>query len=120
MATYNQYDDNTKAAAISRLLNGDSAYMLSDELGIPVGTLKSWKSQAVNGGLVTTEKQNQIGSLLIDLLHQELKTLSAIAEAVTDRDWIREQRAQELAVLYGVMQDKMVKKVEVLKRAAGN
>jgi transposase len=114
---YNQYDDETKTAVIKELLAGDSVYKVADRWDIPIGTIKSWKSQAVNGGLVTTEKQVMLGELLLGLLEQEIITLQAIAQKATDQTWLDKQRADSLAVLFGVIQDKMFRKIEAINHA---
>ena len=114
---YNQYDDETKTAVIKELLAGDSVYKVADRWDIPIGTIKSWKSQAVNGGLVTTEKQQALGELLLGLLEQEIITLQAIAQKATDDQWLDKQRADSLAVLFGVIQDKMFRKIEAINHA---
>ena len=39
------YSKNEKNEIIERYKNGESGYQLAKEYGIPVGTLKSWKSK---------------------------------------------------------------------------
>ena len=115
--SYNQYDDETKTAVIKEVLAGDSVYKVAERWDIPIGTVKSWKSQAVNGGMVTTEKQAMLGELLLGLLEQEIVTLQAIAQKATDETWLDKQRADSLAVLFGVIQDKMFRKIEAINHA---
>mgnify|MGYP003312516032 CR=1 FL=1 len=39
------YSENEKNEIIERYKNGESGYQLAKEYGIPVGTIKSWKSK---------------------------------------------------------------------------
>lgn len=114
---YNQYDDETKTAVIKELLAGHSVYKVAEDWNIPIGTVKSWKSQAVNGGLVTTEKQQALGELLLGLLEKEITALQAIADQANDKAWLDRQRADSLAVFFGVIQDKMFRKIEAINHA---
>mgnify|MGYP000873041024 FL=1 len=115
------YDDETKALAIYSLLTGNSYEYVSKEFDIPEGTLKSWKSEVLGSrsgaSIVASEKKHQIGDLLLGLLEQEIITLQAIARMAANEDWSSKQEANDLAMFYGVMQDKAVRKIEALSGA---
>ena len=59
-----------------------------------------------------TEKESEIGDLLIAYLRANLAALKAQAEVFTDKTWLSEQGASEAAILHGVMTDKAVRLIE--------
>ena len=100
------------------MLKGNSASYVSQKFDIPEGTLFSWRSEyGLANQNIASQKKAAIGELLLGLLEQELITLQAIARAAADPDWLREQSADDLAVFFGVMHDKNIKKIEALNGA---
>lgn len=55
--------DELKAQALAALFAGQALSAVARTFGVPVGTLKSWKSRAARDGVavVATEKREQIG-----------------------------------------------------------
>ena len=115
------YDEETKAMAIVEMLKGNSASYVSDKFNIPEGTLFAWRSEYglanIKDTSLASQKKIEIGNLLMALLKQELVTLEAIAKAASDPVWLAKQRADSLAVFFGVMHDKNIKKIEALNGA---
>lgn len=115
------YSDETKAAAMSALLEGQSVSKVAKEYEIPKGTVSNWKKAAkkqveeegVHGDR-TQKKGESIGELLYSYLETNLRTLTEQSEAFADREWLKEQSASEAAVLHGVLTDKTVRLLEAL------
>lgn len=117
----NSYSDETKAAAMAALLAGQSVGEVAREYKIPRGTVRSWKAKAESGGeTVATQKKEEIGDLLVAYLETNLRTLRAQSEFFADREWLKEQNAQELAILHGVVTDKTVRLLEALNASDGD
>jgi hypothetical protein len=83
--------------------------------------LFAWRSEYglanIKDTSLASQKKIEIGNLLMALLKQELITLEAIAKAASDPVWLAKQRADSLAVFFGVMHDKNIKKIEALNGA---
>ncbi len=91
------------------------------KFNIPEGTLFAWRSEYglanIKDTSLASQKKIEIGNLLMALLKQELITLEAIAKAASNPVWLAKQRADSLAVFFGVMHDKNIKKIEALNGA---
>jgi transposase-like protein len=109
-----QYDEQTKAAVMAALLEGQSINYIAKEYKIPRGTIASWSRNLPRNHNVSTEKRERIGALIIDNVEAELKTTVAMQSVFTDKDWLKKQSASELAVLYGVIKDKTFRVLEAL------
>jgi transposase-like protein len=117
------YSEETKAAVLAALLEGQSVSQAAKDYNIPTGTVKSWKNrQEQNGGAdnatVATRKK-EISDLVIELLETHLRAAIGIANAI-DEEYIKEQGASEVAVLLGVINDKVFRMLEALGRAENN
>src|SRR5215475_7319053 len=66
---------------------------------------------------VATQKGAEIEQLLFTYLTSNLKALDALAEIVSEREYIIKQPADSLAVLHGVMADKSIRLLEAIERA---
>lgn len=117
----NNYSDETKAAVIAALLEGQSVSKVAKDYNIPAGTVKSWKHREENGNgesvaRVATEKI-EMATLVIELLESHLQAAKQIALTITDPQYIRKQDASSIAVLLGVINDKAFRMLEALGRA---
>lgn len=111
------YDDQLKAQCLAALLAGQSFSQVAATFGVPIGTLKSWKSRTLGSESVATvasDKKERIGDLLLDYLTEGLTTLREQAKVFRDTDWLKQQSAAELAVLHGVIADKQIRLLEAL------
>ncbi len=113
------YDPETKAAVLAALLEGQSVNAVAKDYGIPSGTVKSWKSRDLGEKVakVATEKQVEIGDLLVKYMEESLKTLIAQLQIFRDPQWLKIQSASDAAVLHGVQTDKLMRMLEALNRA---
>lgn len=116
-----QYTPELQGQVMAALLAGQSVSSVAKQYNIPKGTVSGWKRQAqslvesegVAG--VATQKRERIGQLIIDNVEAELETMIAMQKNVfTDREWLKQQSASELAVLYGVIKDKAIRVLEAL------
>jgi hypothetical protein len=113
----NTYSQETKAAVMAALLTGQSIRYVAKEFGIPVGTIKAWKSYRANGhnvALVTTEKKQAIGDLILIYLNELFTTLHVQMKVFADETWLKQQSAGEAAILHGVIADKGIRLLEAL------
>lgn len=114
MSKRTQYDEQTKAAVMAALLTGQSINHVAEKYKIPRGTVASWSRNLQRNHDVSTEKRERLGALIIDNLEAEMETTLAMQNVFKDKDWLKEQSASELAVLYGVIKDKTFKVLEAL------
>lgn len=111
------YTEETKAAVFAMLLTGQSIRYVAKEFGIPVGTIKAWKSYRANGhnmAVVTTKKREAIGDLILVYLSELFTTLHAQMKVFADETWLKQQSAGEVAILHGVIADKGIRLLEAL------
>lgn len=108
------YSPEVKAAAMSALMAGQGVDQVASQYDVPASTLRGWKSKLRNEGHVPTQKKEAVGELLIRYIETNLKTLVAQSKVFGDPEWIRQQDAQEMAVLHGVITDKTVRILEAM------
>lgn len=111
------YSDQVKAAALASLLAGQAPGEVARAFGIPVGTLKSWKSRQLRGdsvATVATDVRERIGLLLLTYLEETLVTLTIQQKAFRDESWLYKQSAAEAATLHGISVDKAIRLLEGL------
>lgn len=118
-----EYSDQIKAQALAALLAGQSLSEVSRLMGVPLGTLKSWKQRnpdatdravfvdAVDASDAST-KRERIGALLLDYSIASLEALIAQQKVFRSEEWLRKQSASDVAILHGVGFDKVVRLLE--------
>ena len=111
-----QHSNETKASVLAALLTGQSISEVARQYRIPEGTVKAWKSRQTDVGVATvaTTKREEIGDLLLGYLRANLQTLRVQVEEFRDKAWLSKQDAADVAVLHGVLTDKMVRLLEAL------
>lgn len=103
-----------KAKAIALLLDGNNAVFVSKETGISQPTIRKWARETPEVGEATADR---IRSLIVHNLETQMEATAAIAEHAKDKEWLMQQDAQQLAVLYGVMTDKSLRILEAMSTA---
>ena len=100
-----------RAAALADLHAGEQPAVVAAKYGIDAATVRQWKTRYVTADVtpVTAPEPSRrpaleaqkahIGETILDLLRAKLKASQALAEAVSDPNWIRRQPAAELATL---------------------
>ena len=116
------YSDETKAAVMAALLAGQSISAVAKEYKIPKGTVASWRTRELGDvtHTIATQKQFEIGELLLKYLVANLQALEAQAQLFKSHAWLAKQNASDAAVLHGVMTDKMVRLLEAMANASGD
>lgn len=115
-----KYSDETKAAVIAALLEGQSQAFVAQKYSVPRSTVRGWKKAYDNQDGGDSAPKKEIGTLLLEYLETNLNTLRVQAQFFTDESWLRKQDAAALATLHGVMTDKSVRLLEAMERNAGN
>jgi transposase-like protein len=117
------YSDEVKAAVMAALLAGQSLHVIAREHGVPIGTIRSWKSRMHGGhdvASVTEERRQRIGMLLAEYLEESLQTLITQVRFARNEDWLAQQDGSQFAVLYGVGADKALRILEALATDDGD
>lgn len=116
-----RYSEETRAAAMAALLEGQSVSSVAREYRVPKGTVSHWKRKAQEQAEVRPDRTQKevIGRLLIEYLQASLRALAAQARVFSDPAWLQKQEASQLAVLHGVQTDKAVRLLEALAGSDG-
>lgn len=111
MAEKRRISPDLRAAALADLHAGEQPAIVAERYGLDGDTVRKWKQRYVTADVTepvtrvtarqpTVEAQKSyIGETILDLLRAKLKASQAIAEAVSDPDWLTRQSAAELAAL---------------------
>jgi hypothetical protein len=92
---------------------------VAKEYKIPKGTISNWKKTAAGmveeGGVREDRTQKaDMGGLLLELLEKNIRSLIAMSEVASDKEWLKKQGGAEFATLFGVKHDKAVRMIEAL------
>lgn len=114
-----EYPAELKATALAALLSGQATNVVAAKYKIPAGTLKSWAARERNAlrkdnSVVTGNQRERIGHLIIDNVEAMLETTREMLDVCKDPEWLWEQSASEVAVLFGVIADKTYRLLEAL------
>lgn len=121
MARGQPHSAETKAAAVSALLAGQSVSAVAATYRLSRNTVKAWRHALDLDASppVDQEKRAELGDLIADYLREVLTTLSVQARAFRETAWLRDQSASEAAVLHGVLTDKAVRILSALEHDGG-
>jgi transposase-like protein len=105
------YSDEVRASALASLALGMSTRAVAREHQIPRSTVVVWQRNAGLTGqpLVQPQKRRDLGELIAHYLDTGLQALEAQARLFSDPVWLERQSASELAILHGVLTDKLIK-----------
>ncbi len=107
-----------RARATAALLVGERPAAVARDLGVPAGTVRSWKRRIKTGG-VATLKKGDAGPLILAYLEASLGSLIAQARRLSDPEALRETPAGELAALFGALFDRTMRALELAPVAVG-
>lgn len=121
-----EYSDEEKAAVLAALLVGQSVSSVAKEYSIPKGTVSSWQKREqeklavvrndagtqLNGG----QAQTEFGNKLARYMEASLDSLTSQVEVMGEKEYLRKQEMQQLAVGYGVQMDKFIRLLEAMNR----
>ncbi len=103
-----------KAAVIAALLTGQGVSEVAREYKLDHSIVSKWKSK-LSAQTITeihAKKGEHLDNLVYGCLCKALNALDAMAETASKNEYLEKQPANELAVLYGVMADKVVRILE--------
>ncbi len=108
------HSDETNVAVEAALLTGQGVSEVARAYNLPKSTVSRIKNELLPAQLeqVGTEKGKRIEALLFKYLKKGLKALGKQSELAADLSYLKQFPPQQLAVLHGVMADKMVRIIE--------
>lgn len=98
-----------RARGIAALLCGERPAVVARDLGVPEGTVRSWKHRAKNRGIATLKK-GDFGMLLAEHLEALIRSLLAQSDHLSAR-W-SEIGAGDLALTFGLLFDRTLRMLE--------
>ncbi|RME24446.1 MAG: helix-turn-helix domain-containing protein [Candidatus Zixiibacteriota bacterium] len=111
------HSNETKAAVMAALLQGQSVSQVAEKYKVPRGTVARWSAKLNKGEWSpVNEEKSSIGELLLKYLEASLEAMRKQVEHFGNTEWLKDQRADELAVLHGVQMDKAVRLLEALNK----
>ena len=113
--------DETRARGLAALLAGERPASVARALGVPEGTVRSWKYR-LKRERIATLKKGPFGDLLGEHLEAALRSLIEQSKHLADPRVVREMRAGDLAVVFGQLFDRTLRAWELreaLTRADG-
>lgn len=112
------YSDEIRAAAIAAVAAGASIASVARQHGVSRRAVQIWRDQAHLAPSVSQQNQVQLGELIADYLRTGLAALASEARLFGDPDWLKGQSASDLAILHGVLADKLVRILAGVEAAA--
>jgi transposase-like protein len=120
------YGEEVKAAVLAALLVGQSVTSVAKEYNIPRGTISSWQkrekatldtlraeaAQTIQG----IQSESSIGGKLAYYMEKSLDSLISQVEVMGEKDFLREQDMQQVAVGHGIQMDKFIRLLEAMNR----
>lgn len=118
----NTYAPDLKAQVIAEWKAGSSLNQLAQQFKIPKSTIQTWAEAHPRTMLIP--KQNSLADydldgMAVELLDGSLGAIRAIQRAPADEAWLKRQDAQQLAILYGVISDKLYRLLGAIQRNDG-
>ena len=107
-----------RARGLAALLVGDRPAAVARALGVPEGTVRSWKHRLKRGQIATLKKGAFVG-LVGEYLEAALRSLIAQSRHLSDPRVMREIRAGDLAVLFGTLFDRTLRALELREAITG-
>jgi CO dehydrogenase/acetyl-CoA synthase epsilon subunit len=120
MARGQKHSDETRAAVISALLQGQGVNEVATAYNLDKSIVSRIKKSVSEGELqqVATQKKESIADLVENHLRASLAACANIANITQDVEWVSKQTGDNLAVFYGVMSDKSLRLLEAAQNAA--
>ena len=114
MAKGRRYSDAVRAEVQAAILTGQSVTEVAQTFALPKSTVSRIRRELSEQDLeqLANEKKLFIGHLILASLEEQLKTLAAQAVHFRNPDWLGQQKADDLAILHGVLHDKTLRILE--------
>jgi hypothetical protein len=111
-----QHSAEFKGRVLAAVVAGTSVLQIAKEFNIAPSTVRTWRAAAGITPVVDAEKKRDLGVQIGDYLSTGLEALTAQLRVFSDPDWIKNQPAGDLAILHGVISDKLVRVLAGLER----
>ena len=104
-------DAETRAAAVADVLSGESVTTTAKKYGVSRRAVQMWRNQAgvPSHGALQTNERDYLRRRIVEHTNANLDALAAIAQHVQNPAWLLKQNAHDLAILYGVIFDKLAR-----------
>lgn len=115
MARGKAHSENTKAAVLAAILEGQGVGEIAKKYRLPKQTVSDLKKHLseIEFGQVRTKKRENLTDLVESHLSASLKAATSLAQKCsTDQVWFGKQSASEIAALYGILSDKAIRLLE--------
>ncbi|HEY7061746.1 MAG TPA: hypothetical protein VII06_09715 [Chloroflexota bacterium] len=112
------YSQETKAAVLAAVLSGTPVLQAARQYGVTRAAARNWLRDLNPPEVVTPERSRDLGELLARYLTTSLRTLEAQARAVADPEYVKGQSAENLAILHGVLADKLIRILSAFESGA--
>lgn len=112
------YTDEVKAQVIAARRAGTSENALVTQFGVPKSTLRGWVKEAQSHPKTNSLATLDIDAIGLKLIDGSVSAVGAIAGVTLDPTWLRQQNAHDLAILYGVIADKLIRVLGAVKPRA--
>ena len=104
--------DEVRARGLAALLAGERPAAVARALGVPEGTVRSWKHRLKHGQIATLKK-GAFGDLWGEHLEAALLSLIEQSKHLADPRVVREMRAGDLAGVFGQLFDRTLRAWEL-------
>ena len=106
--------------AVALALTGMPIARVANELGVGWATVNRWVKEAGHDlESMRAEKRYDFQTLVADHAETCLKSLTAQAQAMADQEWLQQQTARDVAILFGVMFDKTISLLAARQSTSG-
>lgn len=111
--------DNTRAAVIAALLEGQAVTKVAEDYKIDKATVSRLRKAIPAEALqqVATKKEIDIAGKIADHLNASFEALTNILAVTRDHAWLAKQNASDLATFSGVTADKVFRVLEAIENA---
>lgn len=110
------HPDDLKAQVIAALQLGTGVTKVARDFNIHRANVDRWRVEAgIDAPTVSAEAGVNIGALVELYVQHGLECLIAQVQQFQNQDWLDKQPAGELAVLHGVIADKMLRIIAALE-----
>ncbi len=115
-------DPRIHAQALADFTTGMGVRAVARRYGISQSTASAWHGEARGTvqAVVRTQKQHDLGGLVVDYLEEALITLTAHVRLARDQEWFMRQNAADLAIFHGVLVDKTTRILSAMQPGQGD
>jgi argininosuccinate lyase len=103
------HSDETRAQVMAALLAGQGINEIAEAYHLPARTIRQWSGQDEQFAEVRQQKRASLDELINEYVEEVFTTLSVQARHFRDLAWLKNQPANEAAVLHGVLTDKAIR-----------